>query len=78
MDSIILVSFLLLFRSCFDFVSVVWTPGLKDIACNGFESLGTLRIASRSGDLPAQPKSPVHIVQEMPQWNALFMRRYKP
>jgi len=75
MDSIKLVSLLLLSCFCFVFVSVVWTPGLKDIACNGFESL---RIASRSRHLPAQPKSPVRIVQETPQWNALFMRRYKP
>jgi len=78
MDSIKLVSLLLLFRFCFVFVSLVWTPCLKDMACNGFESLGSLRIASRFGDLPAQPKSPVHIVQETSQWNALFMRRYKP
>jgi hypothetical protein len=78
MYSIKLVSLFLLFCFCFVFVSVLWTPGLKDIACNGFESLGSLRIASRSGHLPAQPKSPVHIVQETPQWNALFMRRYKP
>jgi len=56
----------------------VWTPGLKDIASNGFELLGSLRIASRSEDLPAQPKSLLHIAQETPQWNALFMRRYKP
>jgi len=78
MYSIKLFSLLLLFCFPFVFVSVVWTPSLKDIACNGDSTLGSPRIASRSGYLPAQPKSPVHIVQEKPQWNALFMRRYKP